>query len=104
VLFLTAGSYVGFLGACVVWSLAVGVSGAAPAAYAADVAPSGMNAAAMSTFRMLADLGYVLGPLVLGIVTDLLGANAALGGTAAALVIVSLLFARLAPESYRARL
>ena len=104
VLFLTAGSYVGFLGACVVWSLAVGVSGAAPAAYAADVAPSGMNAAAMSTFRMLADLGYVLGPLVLGIVTDLFGANAALGGTAAALVIVSLLFARFAPESYRARL
>jgi len=35
-----------------VWSLATGVSGAAPAAYAADVAPPGMTAAAMSTFRM----------------------------------------------------
>jgi hypothetical protein len=32
------------------------------------------------------------------------GAHAALGGTAACLVLVALLFARLAPESYRARL
>ena len=104
VLFLTASSYASFLVACVAWSVAVGISGAAPAAYAADVAPSGMNAAAMSTFRMLADLGYVLGPIALGIVTDVFGANAALGGTAAALMVVALLFARRAPESYRPRL
>jgi MFS transporter, DHA1 family, multidrug resistance protein len=104
VLFLTASSYASFLVACVAWSVAVGISGAAPAAYAADVAPSGMNAAAMSTFRMLADLGYVLGPIALGIVTDVFGANAALGGTAAALIVVALLFARRAPESYRPRL
>jgi predicted MFS family arabinose efflux permease len=104
ILFLTAPSYAWFLAACVTWSVAVGVSGAAPAAYAADVAPPGMNAAAMSTFRMLADLGYVLGPIVLGVVTDVFGANAALGGAAAALIVVALLFARLAPESYRPRL
>jgi len=104
VLFLTASSYAWFLVACVTWSIAVSVSGAAPAAYAADVAPPGMNAAAMSTFRMLADLGYVLGPLVLGVVTDGFGANAALGGTAACLVAVGLLFWALAPETWRARL
>ena len=101
VLFLTASSYAWFLVACVTWSIAVGVSGAAPAAYAADVAPPGMNAAAMSTFRMLADLGYVVGPIVLGVVTDGVGANAALGATAAALIVVGLLFARLAPETHR---
>jgi MFS transporter, DHA1 family, multidrug resistance protein len=104
ILFLTASSYAWFLVACVAWSIAVGVSGAAPAAYAADVAPPGMNAAAMSTFRMLADFGYVLGPIALGVVTDAAGANAALGGTAACLVVVGLLFWRLAPETYRARL
>ena len=103
-LFLTASSYAGFLAACATWSVAVGISGAAPAAYAADVAPPRMNAAAMSTFRMLADLGYVVGPITLGIVSDLWGANAALGGTAATLTLVALLFARLAPETYRARL
>jgi hypothetical protein len=60
-----------------------------------------MNGAAMSTYRMLSDLGYVVGPLVLGVVTDLLGADAALGGTAIMMVTVAILFDRLAPETYR---
>jgi MFS family permease len=101
--FLLAPSYAWFLAACVVWSLASGVSGAAPAAYAADVAPSGMNAAAMSTFRMLSDAGYVLGPLALGLITDLFGANVALATAAGLLAAVAVLFARYAPESLRAR-
>ena len=79
----------------------MGISGAAPAAYAADTAPPGMNAAALSTYRMLADLGYVVGPIALGLVADLAGADAALGGAAVLLVAVALLFARLAPETYR---
>jgi DHA1 family multidrug resistance protein-like MFS transporter len=101
-MFLVAPSYGWFLAACVVWSMASGVSGAAPATYAADVAPSGMNAAAMSAYRMLSDLGYVLGPIVLGAVTDLLGADAALGATAVLMNTVAILFGRLAPETYRA--
>jgi MFS family permease len=100
-LFLGAPSYAWFLAACLVWSLAMGMSGAAPAAYAADVAPAGMNAAAMSAYRMLGDLGYVLGPVALGLATDLAGADAALGGTALCLVAVGVLFARLAPETHR---
>jgi MFS family permease len=92
-LFLLAPSYA--------WSLAVGVSGAAPAAYAADVAPPGMNAAAMSAFRMLADLGYVVGPIALGLATDLVGADATLGATALLLAATALLFGRYAPESHR---
>jgi MFS family permease len=99
--FVLAPSYAWFLAACVVWSMAVGMSGAGPAAYAADVAPRGMNAAAMTAFRMLSDTGYVLGPIALGLVTDLLGAPAALGATAVLLIAVALAFARLAPESYR---
>ena len=94
-------SYAWFLAGCVAWSLAVGVSGAAPAAYAADVAPPGMNAAAMSTYRMLADLGYVLGPIALGLITDAFGANAALATAAVLLVAVAVVFARVAPETYR---
>ena len=102
-LFLIAPSYGWFLAGCVAWSVAVGVSGAAPAAYAADVAPAGMNAAAMSAYRMLSDLGYVVGPIALGAITDLFGGETALAGTAALLVAVALLFARLAPETYRSR-
>jgi MFS family permease len=101
-LFLTAPTYAWFLIACAAWSVAMGVSGAAPAAYAADTAPGGMNAAALSTYRMLADMGYVVGPIVLGLVADLAGANAALASTAAMLVAVAIVFARQAPETFRA--
>jgi MFS family permease len=100
-LFLLAPSYAWFLAGCVVWSLATGVGGAAPAAYAADVAPSGMNAAAMSGFRMLADLGYVVGPISLGLATDLFGADAVLGATAVLLAATAVLFGRYAPELHR---
>jgi MFS family permease len=101
VIFLLAPSYGWFLAACVVWSLASGVGGAAPAAYAADVAPPGMNAAAMSTYRMLSDVGYVVGPLALGLVADLFGAGTALALAAALLAAVAGLFGWLAPETYR---
>jgi len=100
-LFLLAPSYAWFLAGCVAWSLASGVGGAAPAAYAADVAPPGMNAAAMSAFRMLADLGYVVGPIALGLATDSVGADATLGATALLLAATALLFGRYAPESHR---
>jgi MFS family permease len=103
VLFVLAPSYGWFLAACVAWSLASGVGGAAPAAYAADVAPPGMNAAAMSAYRMLSDVGYVVGPLALGVITDLFGANTALITAAILLAAVATLFARLAPEAYRPR-
>ena len=103
VLFLLAPSYAWFLAGCAAWSVAVGVSGAAPAAYAADVAPAGMNAAAMSAYRMLADLGYVVGPIALGVLTDVFGADTALGTTAVLLVGVAVLFWRFAPESHRPR-
>jgi MFS transporter, DHA1 family, multidrug resistance protein len=102
VVFLLAPSYAWFLAACVVWSVAISVGGAAPAAYAADVAPAGMQATAMSTYRMLSDVGYVVGPVALGLITDLFDVDAALAVTAALLVAVALLFARLAPETYRA--
>ena len=101
VLFLLAPSYAWFLAGCVAWSVAAGVSGAAPAAYAADVAPPGMNAAAISSYRMLSDLGYVIGPIALGAAADLFGADATLGVTALLLVAVSLVFWRFAPESFR---
>lgn len=101
-IFLFAPTYAWFLAGCVAWSVAAGVGGAAPASYAADVAPPGMNAAAMSTYRMLSDVGYFLGPVALGLATDLFGAEATLGATALLLVAVAVLFARHAPETYRA--
>jgi MFS family permease len=103
-LFSFASDYVWFLTACIVWSVALAIGGAAPAAYAADSAPPGMNASAMSAFRMVGDFGYVLGPIVLGLLVDLWSADAALLLTAGLLTLVGIAFAILAPETYRGRI
>jgi MFS family permease len=94
-------SYFWFLIACGVWAAASGVGGAAPSAYAADVAPAGMNAAAMSGYRMLSETGYVAGPLLVGAAADLLGTNAALALVAGFVMAVGVLFAQVAPETGR---
>jgi MFS family permease len=100
-LFALTPSFGWFLFACGVWAFALGVASDAPGAYAADTAPPGMNAAVMSTYRMLSDAGYVLGPLALGIIADGFGAPAALAVAGALLVLSALLFLRFAPEGYR---
>jgi MFS family permease len=98
-LFSMAGSYAAFLVAAFVWGVGSGVSGAAPAAYAADLAPKGMTAPAMSMYRTIADLGYVIGPLWLGILSDLASSQAALIFTAVLLGCSGLMFLLRAPET-----
>src|SRR5207302_1887731 len=100
-LFALVPSFAWYLVACGAWSFALGMASNAPTAYAADSAPPGMNAAVMSTYRMLSDAGYVLGPLALGIIADSFGATPALVVAGSLLVISALLFGRFAPESYR---
>ena len=60
-----------------------------------------MNAAAMSTFRMMGDAGYVIGPLALGLVADIWGPVTALLVSASLLVAVGAAFALIAPETHR---
>ena len=93
-LFCVAGSYTWFLVAVVVWGIASAAGAAAPASYVADCAPPRMNATAMSTYRMLADLGYIIGPLALGVLADVNGAASAILISAALMVAVTL------PETY----
>lgn len=100
-LFMVAPSYLWFVVSCVVWGIAASVGGTAPSAYAADSAPPGMNAAAMSTFRMVGDLGYVIGPIALGLVVDVQGPQTALLVAAAISVAVGILFLGYAPETHR---
>ena len=101
--FSIAPSYFWFLFATGLWGGASAASGAAPAAYAADSAPSGMNAAAMGGYRMLSDMGYVLGPILLGVLADLHGLDAPMWIAAGGLVATAMLFAMIAPETHAAR-
>ena len=100
-MFCFAPSYPWFTAACVFWGVAMSVGGSAPVAYAADLAPRGMNAAAMSTYRMVSDFGYVIGPIVLGLVVDGYGSITALVAAASLTILVGLAFRLFAPESHR---
>lgn len=102
-LFMVSPNYVWFVISCVVWGIAASVGGTAPAAYAADSAPPGMNAAAMSTFRMVGDFGYVIGPIFLGFLVDLQGSQTALLVAAVASALSAYLFLKYAPETYRSK-
>ena len=103
IMFCVAGSAFWFIAACIAWSVAASVGGAAPGAYAADTAPPGMNAAAISGFRVLGDAGYVIGPLLLGALADLFGPVSSLATAAVMMVAMGLAFAAFAPETHQAR-
>jgi MFS family permease len=98
--FASAPGFGWYLLSCLCWGTASGVSGAAPAAYAADTARPGLTAATLGAYRTIADSGYVIGPLVLGAVADATTARAALLVCAALSIVAGLTFARFAPETH----
>lgn len=97
--FAWADSFAAFMIASTFWAAATGIAGAAPAAYAADMAPPGMTASAMGMYRTILDMGYVIGPLALGGIADLISPDAALVFTAVILAGIGLLFALCAVET-----
>jgi len=98
-----ADTFTAFLVSSAFWSAASGIAGAAPAAYAADIAPPRMTAPALGVYRALADFGYVAGPLMLGVVSDVLSPESALLFTAVMLFTSGAVFAYRAPESLHRR-
>jgi MFS transporter, DHA1 family, multidrug resistance protein len=98
VLFCYAPSYAWFIAASIVWSVSTSISSSAPAAYVADTAPVGMNASAMTTYRMTADAGYVLGPPGLGLLADLTSTTVAIISASIVLVSIGAIFAVAPPD------
>lgn len=101
--FAFAASFEMYLVSSFLWAASSGIAGAAPAAYAADLAPKDRVGPAMGLYRTIADLGYVVGPLLLGSVADFVSPQAALFFTAALLIGSGLLFFFNAPETLAGR-
>jgi multidrug resistance protein len=99
VAFAFADTYALFALGALLWGAGGGIGGAAPAAYAADLAPPGANGVTMGIYRTVADAGYVVGPALLGLIADRLGAPQALTVTALVFLVAAALFAAFAPET-----
>ncbi len=102
-LYLLAPNLLWFVVASVIWGIAASMGGTAPVAFSVDSAPPGMNAAAVSGVRLGGDLGYVVGPLTLGLLADSAGPAMALIATASLSFLAGLVFLKYAPETYRSR-
>ena len=97
-LYAAATGYPMFLIASVAISVAMSLSGPAPAAYAADIAPPDARGLAMGLYRSTGDIGFVIGPPLLGWIADQSSFTAALSVNAALAVLAGVLFI-LAPET-----
>ena len=96
ILFAAAEAYPLFLAAALVLATGEAIGGPASAAYAADIAPKTSRGLAMGVNRTVGDLGFVLGPLVLGYVADTAGFSSAFVANGALLAAVGILFFRFA--------
>ncbi|MDZ4247309.1 MAG: MFS transporter, partial [Dehalococcoidia bacterium] len=59
-----------FMAAAVVMGLSRGIGGSIPAAYAADIAPPGQFGITLGLFRTFGDVGFFLGPILMGWLAD----------------------------------
>ena len=92
-----------FLLGALVLSVASAMAGSAPAAYVADIAPAQARGLAMSFYRSAGDVGFVVGPPLLGVIADRSSFAWALSVNAALVAAATLLFLLLARETMRPR-
>lgn len=101
VLFSFQTTYPIFVLSAIFWGLGSALYNSPAAAYAADMAPPGANGTTMGVYRTLSDLGYVVGPLSIGLLADQISPVFALLVVAASFVVIVAPFMLFAPETRR---
>jgi len=94
-------NYGHFILSSLLLGLGTGVGGPAPAAYVSDLDLPGGRGLMMGVFRTVSDIGLVLGPIVLGAISDALSYDAALRLNGLLFVTVGIAFGALAVETRR---
>lgn len=98
-MFTRAQSYSFLLGSGIILGLGMGFGGPLLAAYVADIAPPRDYERTMAIYRTVADVGWVIGPIMLGWLNDVGGINSPFFLTAALFLVATVCFAALAKES-----
>ncbi len=88
----SADTYWVFFAGAMLHSVAASLSGPAPAAYAVDISPPGLRGLGMGMFRSGGDVGFMIGPPLVGFVADRGGFGAAMYTNGVIMIAVSLLF------------
>ena len=70
--------------------IGAGIVGPTPNAYAGDLAPPGKVAVTMGMFRTFNDVGYILGPILLGAIAQLRSLATSMGFNAVALMALAI--------------
>ena len=100
-LMASADSEAVFLIAAVLLAVATAIVGPAPAAYAADIAPLDARGLAIGMYRSAGDIGFVIGPVLLGALADATTIGWGLVANAAIVASSALFFALQATETVR---
>lgn len=99
VAFAWASSVPMMFAAAVLQGIGTGVTGPIPAAYIADLAPPGRASMAMGLYRTFGDVGFVVGPVLLGWIAEIGSKDLALSTNAVLVIGVGLLVALVAKET-----
>lgn len=81
------------------FGISTGVAGPAPSAYVADLAQGRGIGARLGVYRSFGDIGFILGPICMGIVSDATGYGPALAINAGLIITSGLFFALVARET-----
>lgn len=88
-----------FTAATVLMGVSTGIAGPAPSAYVADLAQGKGIGARLGVYRSFGDIGFILGPIFLGLMADLTGYGAALVVNAVLIIATGIFFALVARET-----
>jgi MFS family permease len=94
-------SYWFFLLSCLVMGMGIGISGPTPSAYVADIIPRENYSTGMGAYRAISDLGFVIGPVLLGWLADVRGFGFSLLFNSLFLFLGVLIFQFMAKEPAR---
>jgi MFS family permease len=100
-LVLMAGTSSGslFLASALLLAIGTAIVGPAPAAYAADIAPPALRGLSMGLYRSAGDLGFLLGPFLLGALADATSIPWGLAANAGIVLLATAVFALAARET-----
>ena len=87
-----APSYALFFTAAMLHSVFASLSGPAPVAYAVDISPPGLRGLGLGLFRSGGDVGFMIGPPVVGFIADHMDYESSMYVNGVLMIAVSLLF------------